>query len=817
MKHLSEYVRAVRPGTLLLSLCMALLATLMCPSRSSGLDSAQGPEETNLRLGGCGGVYFYAPKGELWVVVEKQDLNDGNRQTHLRAVLFGPDRTVLDEKWIPDDGKPAGSGPGPAGSARLSTNVERPGVYGMMITVSEDRYGDAMSWGFRTNCKKFLVETSRGHKDARHEEPLVLRNAGREGDICFLPPTGPLSIEAGGIQPGIGPLELFDTADKLLAAIPVSSGGKASHSMPADVSRGNAPWRLHLPEARMEVNIDGVTCWNRGDANENLSLWSPDPASWFDFHTNRWLLNPYRRTVYTGADTEGRIEFTVSNNGAKPKTIILALEFDRGAEWKARLSTSEITLEAGESRPVSIFYTAPKNSAERKCYLRATVRDESRFSTWSSVTLRHGAPPADTPFTPPIELKPFAHENEQFGYLPDYPLDNQVYFDMENRPFIAADDGVFTVRNGFWVKTTSARQGANGQIIPLRPRNTRIAFDRDNDVYLLGSAGNVTVLLHSSDRGATFTAWPMPGRGEFDIESFSGHNPHSGPPPVARFIQTAADPANIWRRINDFDLFLPEKGTDGSLRIGEPISVSKMCIGLSIHSGIPSVIVSRGDKVHVTWGEATDPAVKAPGVPTFVATYDRAVRTLSTPALIGYGPPANDIHNTPCITIDGRGFLHVLVGTHGRTFKYARSLAPDRADGGWTTAEDIGPGLLQTYVGMVCGPDDTIHLTFRLWRDDDRYFPAGHYATLGYMSKRSGEQWSEPRILVAAPFSEYSIFYHRLTIDRTGALFLSYDYWSTFWFYRTDHRGDRRALMMSPDGGKTWRLARGKDVIKNVR
>ena len=65
------------------------------------------------------------------------------------------------------------------------------------------------------------------------------------------------------------------------------------------------------------------------------------------------------------------------------------------------------------------------------------------------------------------------------------------------------------------------------------------------------------------------------------------------------------------------------------------------------------------------------------------------------------------------------------------------------------------------------------------------------------MVKRPGEAWSEPRVLVAPPLSEYSIFYHRLTIDRKGALFLSYDYWSTFWFYRTDHWGSRRALLLS--------------------
>jgi hypothetical protein len=129
-------------------------------------------------------------------------------------------------------------------------------------------------------------------------------------------------------------------------------------------------------------------------------------------------------------------------------------------------------------------------------------------------------------------------------------------------------------------------------------------------------------------------------------------------------------------------------------------------------------------------------------------------------------------------------------------------IALDRADLSW---------MCQTYVGMVCTPDNTLHIVFRLWLRDDKYFPAGYYANLAYMSKHPTEKWSDARPLVVAPFSEYSIFYHRLTLDRKGALFLSYDYWSTFWFYRTDHRGSRRSLLMSPDGGNTWKLAASND------
>jgi len=68
------------------------------------------------------------------------------------------------------------------------------------------------------------------------------------------------------------------------------------------------------------------------------------------------------------------------------------------------------------------------------------------------------------------------------------------------------------------------------------------------------------------------------------------------------------------------------------------------------------------------------------------------------------------------------------------------------------------------------------------------------------------------RRLAVAPFSEYSIWYHRLTIDRRGRLFVSFDIWSTFWFYRTDHVGSRRKTIMSSDGGDSWQLLQTADL-----
>jgi len=767
-----------------------------------------------LRLGGCGGVYFYAPAGELWVEVEKQDLNVSSSRTHLRALLFAPDRGVVDEAWIPDDGRKTGGGPGPVQRARLRTLVTRPGVYGLNITVTEDRYGENMSWGFRTNCPKYLIETSRGHKDARHEEPIVLRNVGQEGDVGFMPLTRPFSVDVSGLSKSSENLVVYDADGGRIKTIAVSSEGKAHCDFQADKSRDGKLCRLHLDDAQAVINIDGVTRWQQGDIWENLSLWTPDLSSWFAFHENRWLLTPYSRNIYAGAASEGKVNFTVHNNSPEAKRVKLSLEFDADGAWPATLPRTEVEISASSSLQIPLEYKVPSEGTEWKCYVRATVLDETAFSTWSCVTLHRGTAPAMSPLKMPVKLEPYRHENAQFGYLPDYPLDNQVYFDMGNQPFISAGDGVFSLHGGTWIKTAKASLADSGGTIPIRLLGTKIAFDHDNNVYLLAREGRSTVLLDSGDHGATFTAWPVPGSGSFDIEQFSGHNLIDGPPPLVRFHQTAADPKLIWRRVNDLDLILPSRKPDGSIVMGEPIPISKKCIGLSAHSGIPSTVVSRGDKVHVTWGEATDPQDKAPGVPTYVVTFNRSASRLGTPQLVGYGPPANDVHNSPCITMDSRGYLHVLIGTHGRTFKYVRSISPNSADGGWTKAEDIGTDLRQTYVGMVCDPNDTLHLVFRLWLNDNKYYPAGYYANLAYMSKRPGGEWSDARPLVIAPFSEYSIFYHRLTIDRKGALFLSYDYWSTFWFYRTDHFGNRRSLLTSPDGGKTWMLVPSSELLR---
>jgi hypothetical protein len=756
-----------------------------------------------LLIGGVGGAYFLAEPGELVIDLEKRDLNRRDVRTELRAILAGPDRRVIQEVAIPDDGWPRGSGRGPAQRVRLATRVERKGVYALNVTVSQDRYGQEVVWGLTTNCGKYVIETARGHKDERHQEPIVLASPGRPAGVCFSPRSAAFAVDLTGLPADAGSPQVFDAQGALLATATVNAKGEARFAFAA-AARPNVPWRLQLPSAQATIDLDGVTRWDADDAHPDLAVWALTPARWFPLLDNRWLLTPYQRRADGPAGKETEVAFQVRNDSTRPRTILLALEFP-GQPWPARLATERVSLGAKKSVAVAVRGVIPPRGAEHVVQVRATPADDLGYSTYSTLTLRAAADGPPPPLALPIVLQPYRHENEQFGHWPDFPVENKAYFDGRNRAFIRTGAGLATWRDAQW------------QVAPVgtAPLGTKVAFDRNERVYLLATSERGPALQCSADGGRTFASFPLPARERssrsFEIEEFTGHNLAEGPPPILRYTQTAKDAKLFWRALHDLELFLP-RWEGERLVFGEPILLSKQCIGLASHSGIPASVVSRGSKVHVVWGEATDPAVKVAGVPVHVVTYDRETGRLGQSAIVGYGAPANDIHNSPSITIDRGGYLHVLGGTHGKPFPYARSLQPNDAGAGWTEAVPVDGNLNQTYVGLVCGPDDTLHAVFRMWRNQVEPFPLSSHGTLAYQRKRPGQPWEAPRVLVVAPFSEYSVFYHRLTLDRRGRLFVSYDTWSTFWFYRNDHLGRRRTTMFSPDAGDTWRLARTADL-----
>ena len=162
-------------------------------------------------LGGVGGVYLLAEPGELTIDVFKRDRNRRGSTTELRAILAGPDRRVIAESIIPDDGQPRGSGLGPVRQTRLVTHVQRKGVYALNISVSQDRYGEEMLWGFAG-----LSDIAAAH--GQFERSAILWGAAHAvADLTHRPITG---IDGGSLATRIADVlaELGQSAFAALVA-----------------------------------------------------------------------------------------------------------------------------------------------------------------------------------------------------------------------------------------------------------------------------------------------------------------------------------------------------------------------------------------------------------------------------------------------------------------------------------------------------------------------------------------------------------------------------------------------------------------------
>lgn len=809
------------------------------------------------KVGLSGGAYLMADPGELIIELEVRVDRLRPEGGKIRVIFLSPDRKVLRDELIPLEIHTSGDTRYGQFRTELRTHVSHAGIYAFTLINPSDRHGIRTSWSMRTSARGYMLQTAGGHRDERHVEPIVILNPEKPMDICFFPRKGEFEIEAEALPADLKSLTLFDDKGKVVAEIPVvqekenairqylgggissDTEGSARVVIPAAKNRGQNLWRLHLPKGQAYVNIDGVTRWTADDLYPNLCFWTPDPDAWIPLPEFFWMVSPYQRHAWSERGTSGTVNFTIHNNSPVSRTYALNLEFP-GQKWPVILPVKKVKLAAGQSQEVTLTYTVPQDGDTWTCYLRATPSGKTGLTTYASLTVRAGRAPALQPLDMPVVISPFVHENEQFGYLPEYPVGNQVYFDLENRPYVLTASHLHRQVDGVWTATELSRAVTRSEPAvgssDWTSVTTKIGFDSENHLYVLAAADGKAALLHSADHGATFTAYVLPGgsgeRGSFDFEQFSGHNVPEGPPPVIRLTRARPDDSNLpiarrdasirWRQVNHLDLIVGEKSPDGTIRFVDPMRLTSSALGISLHSGNPSSVVSRGSKVHVVWGEATDPEASltdVPGVPAYVATYDRITGELKKPVFMSFGPPPNDGHNTPSITMDSQGYLHILVGTHGRPFQYLRSLQPNDAYGGWTEATRTSTDeLRQTYVGLVCDDQDALHVVFRLWRTGEEHLDGALWAALAYQRKLPGRDWEPPKILVMPPMADYSIYYHRLTIDRDGKLFLSYDYWSTLWFYRNDQRGAvpagsgrpgagwGRAVLTSGDGGNTWSL-----------
>lgn len=432
------------------------------------------------------------------------------------------------------------------------------------------------------------------------------------------------------------------------------------------------------------------------------------------------------------------------------------------------------------------------------------------------------------PVLTPIQHLPYWRlEREQFGYNPRFQP-GVTGFDAQNRPYIRAGKVIQTLdAQGRWVEldfTSSVRQAYpdwDGKFNTGPFADEHVVFDDQGDAYTLVNATRASIgrilLLHSRDGGRSWRHYPV-GVGFARLERRDGHNDFRYPPPL--LIYNGPEPGLL-------QLVLPAKKADGTLDVTKVIEVSRDSYLVSNHSGGGNSLCSQGELVHMVWPGRTSPAGQI-GTPEYVATYDRRSGQLTPPVLLGYGgtDPDPNPHNLPAIAADSQGTLHVVLGAHHDPFKYTRSLQPRSVSGGWTEPVPFGAPKRTpsegsyTYTGWLCGPDDTLHCVAR-WAGE------GYYFRLAHLRKPKDGEWQvRPHLII--PFGgNYSVYYHKLNLDRRGRLWVNTVYTRAARFAdeiaahtrkhpladpELDFINKEPSLFVSDDDGESWRLAVTADL-----
>ena len=308
---------------------------------------------------------------------------------------------------------------------------------------------------------------------------------------------------------------------------------------------------------------------------------------------------------------------------------------------------------------------------------------------------------------------------EQFGYAPPYTR-NVPTFDSLDRPYIRsrASDANYTAfvhtlgaagweRRGFLPAIRAAYPDFAGTVRGGGGAGDRIVFDRQDRAYSpltirLRDGSTRNVLLVSLDRCLTWSVVPLPA-GQFVSETWTGHNELDGPPFLAFWSRSAV--STVLRGQRHF-LWVTQPVIAGDeVIVPEPTLVTNESLGLNRASGGSSFAATVGGTTYFVWPEAT-PADDG-GVPVMVAAFDHATGTVSPPVQLARIRPDDDTHVQPGICVDGRGYLHVVTGSHGGPFLYTRSAVPLRVDAGWTAPEPtLDDGYYVPSTDAQRGPTD---------------------------------------------------------------------------------------------------------------
>lgn len=809
MKQMTKTLRSKHRAIAALRVIYLLLLSVLILT-GTGRTQTNWPEGVIGGLQHTGALHIYAEKGTLRVDLYKQDLKT-NTPVDRTATIFlaGPDGTIhATETLLSPPGQWDG-GNGPLQHIRLSAEVSLPGVYTVFITCNNDPYlRKAQVWGFSTNAEQYLINSSAGHQDGRREEPILLFRDTRPISVFFKPVSRDFQVRVDHLPPGAGTIELRDPEDRLVWQS-ADTAGKASSGNIIAIQQGI--WELKLPAARGQVLISKLN-HELEPGKPVAPVWTTSRERFFELSEVHWLLEPRRVSRQLKPGSRGSLLFSVYNNSAGAATFHLSVAPDNRFPGTVTTAVPNTRIGPYAIDTVRVDYRLDKNVPEGNYHFNLVAKNITTGYQASSLgELRVSEKDAGAEVSLPIRYHLFEHDQFQFAYNPDYPRDNQFYFDSDNRPWLVTPAGLMTWRNGAWKRIELPGYTA----AHLRFHLSTLGTDANGYVYAIGYLKGKPHLVRASSRKLQGDAVALPESGVYSLETSGMSADTRFPPAILRYNRQAKKAVGRWATTHDVELIIPAI-KNGKLSLLPSVPVTGNGIGVSQHSGVANTLVSDEDAIHLVWGETSDPAKEDPGVPIYTSTYHRSSAVLSNKTFIAYAPPVNDVHNTSSILMDSRQNRHIITGAHNRPFIH-RTAA--KGSDHWSAPQQVS-GLEQTYVGALPDARNGIHLLYRIWQRGDA-FPGLFNTALYYQYKKAeAAAWSDPQPFALPALSAYSIYRHRITKDRQDNLYVSMEYWSTWGAYREMYRHDpktspdgrTRLNLISKDNGKTWSILKGADL-----
>jgi len=226
-------------------------------------------------------------------------------------------------------------------------------------------------------------------------------------------------------------------------------------------------------------------------------------------------------------------------------------------------------------------------------------------------------------------------------------------------------------------------------------------------------------------------------------------------------------------------------------------------------------IVYYSGKTHIAYESSEglgysepEPGPSGTGGYIEVMTYDHATNQWLGPFRVS-DKPVYDDHGYPVLTVDSKGYLHIVYDGHQIPLKYKRSLRPNDASA-WTTSEELGQ--LGTYPHLFVGAGDQLFVFYRERGNSyDRWVEQ-------MQTKPVGGSWSTPKTVLDAewkpndPASDFSVLVQRVHLGQDKVIYMT---WS--WQPRQAQYDLDVGFAKSTDFGETWTWAGGTRYTLPIR